>query len=113
VTTLSSPAHESTDPATATLTPPEAPELLSAEATSHGVRLAWSATDGVWVTVLRRDVVGGGEPLMISPWSSASDYLDSDVEAGRVYAYSIRGARFVEDTPIEGASGAERYVEAP
>lgn len=92
---------------------PPAPSVQPRQA--RGVGLEWHVGEDVWITVLRRDVLSleSDERALVSPMLLQQSWLDEGVEAGGVYAYSLRATRFVGEVPWHSEAGPEQYVEVP
>ncbi|MBN1947749.1 MAG: hypothetical protein JW797_18935 [Bradymonadales bacterium] len=78
----------------------------------EGVLVGWqNAEEGLYTVVSRRSVLSDSEPVVISPALGVSSWLDTTVESGEVYAYSLHQARLVDQVMWFGESGSEGYVE--
>jgi hypothetical protein len=99
-----------------TLSAPEAPRGLTAQATADGVRLTWDAPPGTPAAsynVYRGPADGtlAEQPQNVKPVTSR-DYLDAGVESGKHYRYVVRAVA-AEGAPYrEGISSAAVIVNA-
>lgn len=93
--------------------PPPAPTAPTIDTNDAVVEVSWEAQTGQWTVVLRRDVLAGGEPGVISPALQDSSWIDEDVEPGSIYAYSLRAISILDDVPWQSDASAEQYVEVP
>ncbi len=89
-----------------------APQGLTAEPTAAGIRLSWQSTSAepetepVYNIYRRRPAETPAErPLNPEP-IAATEYLDSEVETGQTYVYTVRTALAAEPPYREGESSA-------
>jgi hypothetical protein len=70
--------------------PPAPPAWLSLAATDDGVAGSWSADEDDLETLVRRR--RPGDPLWrpVGTWTTATTFLDGDVEPGAAYEYAVR-----------------------
>ena len=95
---------------------PERPSGLTAVGGARAVVLAWSApggaVEGLRYRIYRRVVpLNAWEPLPPGPIAE-SRFVDSMIEAGRDYCYSVRAVITTRGLEVEGPAGAEACARA-
>jgi hypothetical protein len=91
--------------------PPDPPADLTLAADATGVRLGWTAAEGVGVVVERTADGGRWETLTAEP-VSAGEWLDSSAVQGQTLSYRLRSVRLLDGGGrVVGAPGAALEVE--
>jgi hypothetical protein len=95
---------------------PERPSGLTAVGGARAVALAWSApggaVEGLRYRIYRRVVpLNDWQPLPPEPIAE-SRFVDSMIEAGRDYCYTVRAVITARGLEVEGPAGAEACARA-
>lgn len=94
---------------------PRPPQRLSAVGSTRSIALAWEAPDagpGTLFAIYRREPPALAETRVAPEPVTGGSHVDSRVEPGREYCYSVRAVLTVNDVPVEGAAAPEACARA-